>query len=186
MAREGFVRARVDGEQIELRGEAPRLDKQKKHTIDIVVDRLVVKQGIEGRLAESLETALKVGGGLVVLATAGGEETLSQNYACADCGTSLAEITPRLFSFNSPYGACPECSGLGTLRGVDEEKVIADPDEPDIGRRHRSLAERLQVVAHAHGPHPGGRARLLARHALASSCPRQCGGSSCTAAASAR
>jgi excinuclease ABC subunit A len=128
MAREGFVRARIDGEQVELRGEPPRLDKRKKHTIDIVVDRLVVKEGIEGRLASSLETALKVGGGLVVLATAGGEETLSQNYACADCGTSLAEITPRLFSFNSPYGACPECSGLGTLRGVDEEKVIADPE----------------------------------------------------------
>ncbi len=127
MARDGFVRARIDGEQIELRGEPPKLDKQKKHTIDIVVDRLVVKEGIEGRLAGSLETALKVGGGLVVLATAGAEETLSQNYACADCGTSLAEITPRLFSFNSPYGACAECSGLGTLRGVDEEKVIADP-----------------------------------------------------------
>ena len=128
MAREGFVRARIDGQQVELRGEVPRLDKQKKHTIDIVVDRLVVKEGIEGRLAGSLETALKVGGGLVVLATAGGEETLSQNYACADCGTSLTEITPRLFSFNSPYGACAECSGLGTLRGVDEEKLIADPE----------------------------------------------------------
>jgi excinuclease ABC subunit A len=128
MAREGFVRARVDGKQIELHGELPRLDKQKKHTIDIVVDRLVVKEGIEGRLAGSLETALKVGGGLVVLAAAGTEETLSQNYACADCGTSLAEITPRLFSFNSPYGACPECSGLGTLRGVDEDKVIVDPE----------------------------------------------------------
>ena len=128
MAREGFVRARIDGKQIELRGEPPKLDKQKKHTIDIVVDRLVVKEGIEGRLASSLETALKVGGGLVVLATAGGEETLSQNYACADCGTSLAEVTPRLFSFNSPYGACSECSGLGSLRGVDEEKLIADAE----------------------------------------------------------
>jgi excinuclease ABC subunit A len=128
MAREGFVRARIDGEQVELRGELPQLDKRKKHTIDIVVDRLVVKEGIEGRLAGSLETALKVGGGLVVLATAGAEETLSQNYSCAECGTSLAEITPRLFSFNSPYGACPDCSGLGTLRGVDEERVIADPE----------------------------------------------------------
>ena len=129
MAREGFVRARIDGEMVDLGGELPVLDKQKKHTIDIVVDRLVVKPGIEARLADSLETALKVGDGLVVVGAAGqSEETLSQNYACADCGTSLTEITPRLFSFNSPYGACEECSGLGTLMRVDPEKVIADPE----------------------------------------------------------
>ncbi|MDX1503858.1 MAG: excinuclease ABC subunit UvrA, partial [Thermoanaerobaculia bacterium] len=95
MAREGFVRARIDGEMVDLGGELPVLDKQKKHTIDIVVDRLVVKPGIEARLADSLETALKVGDGLVVVGAAGqSEETLSQNYACADCGTSLTEITP--------------------------------------------------------------------------------------------
>ena len=172
MARDGFVRARIDGEQIELRGVPPKLDKQKKHTIDIVVDRLVVKPGVEGRLAGSLETALKVGDGLVVLAAAGVEETLSQNYSCADCGTSLAEITPRLFSFNSPYGACAECSGLGTLRGVDEEKVIADPER--------------SISAGAIAPWPSGskswrmrmvrtlveRARLLARHALAGAAGR--------------
>jgi len=129
MSREGFVRARIDGEVHDLSGEPPELDKQKKHTIDVVVDRLVIKPGIEKRVAESLETALKVGGGLVVVAPQGGrEEILSQNYACADCGTSLTEVTPRLFSFNSPYGACPECSGLGTLRGVDPDKLIVDPD----------------------------------------------------------
>jgi excinuclease ABC subunit A len=132
MAREGFLRARVDGVTLqltELAGELPTLDKQKKHSIDIVVDRLVVKPGIEKRLAESIETALKVAGGLVVLAPEGAaEETLSQNYSCAECGTGLTEITPRLFSFNSPYGACPTCSGLGTLMGVDPDKIVPDPE----------------------------------------------------------
>ncbi|MGD2115660.1 MAG: excinuclease ABC subunit UvrA [Acidobacteriota bacterium] len=135
MAKEGFVRARIDGEIVELGGEPPELDKQKKHSIDIVVDRLVVKAGIEKRLASSLETALEVGNGLVVLSPVPGEgseeaaeeETLSRHYACSECSTSLAEVTPRLFSFNSPYGACPECSGLGTIAGVDPEKVIPDP-----------------------------------------------------------
>ncbi|MBW8877611.1 MAG: excinuclease ABC subunit UvrA [Acidobacteria bacterium] len=129
MAREGFMRARIDGQMVELSGEPPNLDKQKKHSIDIVIDRIVVKPGIEKRLSDSIETALKVAGGLVVLAPEGAaEETLSQSYSCVECGTSLTEITPRLFSFNSPYGACPTCSGLGTLMGVDPEKVVPDPD----------------------------------------------------------
>ncbi len=129
MAREGFVRARIDGELVELDRDPPDLDKQKKHTIDLVIDRLVVRPEVEKRLAESLETALKAGGGLVVVAPVGGaEETLSQNYSCADCGTGLAEITPRLFSFNSPYGACPTCSGLGSISGVDPDKVVPDPE----------------------------------------------------------
>ncbi len=129
MAREGFVRARIDGELVDLGGELPVLDKNKKHSIDIAIDRLVVKPEIERRVADSLETALKVGGGLVIVAPEGQpEETLSQNYSCADCGSGLTEITPRLFSFNSPYGACPTCSGLGTIMGVDEDKVIADPE----------------------------------------------------------
>jgi excinuclease ABC subunit A len=129
MAREGFPRARVDGVLTELSGELPLLDKQKKHSIDVVIDRLVIKPGIEKRLADSIETALKVAGGLVVLAPEGAaEETLSQNYSCAECGTGLTEITPRLFSFNSPYGACPTCSGLGTLMGVDPDKIVPDPE----------------------------------------------------------
>ncbi len=129
MAKEGFLRARIDGETVDLSGTLPNLDKQKKHSIDIVVDRLVVKAGLEKRLSDSLETALKVGEGLVVLAAEGApEETVSQNYACGDCGTGLSEITPRLFSFNSPYGACPTCSGLGSLMGVDPDKVIPDPE----------------------------------------------------------
>ncbi|MCP4205271.1 MAG: excinuclease ABC subunit UvrA, partial [bacterium] len=134
MSREGFVRARIDGETIDLSAAPPDLDKQKKHDIDIVVDRLVVKPGIEKRLSASIETALKVSGGLAVLAPLGGrEETLSQSYACIDCGTSLTEITPRLFSFNSPYGACQECSGLGTLMGVDTDKIVADPEKSLAG-----------------------------------------------------
>jgi excinuclease ABC subunit A len=129
MAREGFIRARIDGEMVDLSGEPPNLDKQKKHSIDVVIDRIVVKPGIEKRLADSIETALKVAGGLVVLAPEGAaEETLSQNYSCVECGTGLTEITPRLFSFNSPYGACPTCSGLGTLMGVDADKIVPDPD----------------------------------------------------------
>jgi excinuclease ABC subunit A len=129
MAREGFMRARIDGKMVDLSGEPPALDKQKKHSIDIVIDRIVVKPGIEKRLSNSIETALKVSEGLVILAPEGSaEETLSQSYSCVDCGTSLTEITPRLFSFNSPYGACPTCSGLGTLMGVDPDKVVPDPE----------------------------------------------------------
>ncbi len=129
MAKDGFVRARIDGEMVELGGAPPALDKKKKHSIDIVVDRLIIRPGLEGRLASSLETALKVSGGLVIVAPSGvSEETLSQDYSCASCGTNLAEITPRLFSFNSPYGACGKCSGLGTIMAVDEERVIADPE----------------------------------------------------------
>jgi|CXWL01.1.fsa_nt_gi excinuclease ABC subunit A len=134
MVREGFVRARIDGAIVELTAKPPELDKQKKHTIELVIDRLVVKAGaaggpLEKRLNDSLETALRVGGGLVILAVEGRpEETLSQNYSCSDCGSGLTEVTPRLFSFNSPYGACPTCSGLGTLQGVDPDKVIADPE----------------------------------------------------------
>jgi excinuclease ABC subunit A len=129
MVKEGFIRARIDGETIDLQGDLPVLDKKKKHSIDIVVDRLVVSPKIEQRLASSIETALKVGEGLLVLAPMGlPEETLSQKYACIECGTSLSEITPRLFSFNSPFGACPSCSGLGTHMGVDPDKIIADPE----------------------------------------------------------
>jgi excinuclease ABC subunit A len=128
MVKEGFTRAVVNGTMIEL-ADPPVLDKQKKHTIDIVIDRLVVKEGIEQRLADSLETATRVTKGLVKILYQEGnrEELLSQSYACPDCGVSIGEITPRLFSFNSPYGACPRCSGLGVLLEVDERKIIPDP-----------------------------------------------------------
>ncbi|HEY8133684.1 MAG TPA: excinuclease ABC subunit UvrA, partial [Thermoanaerobaculia bacterium] len=127
MVKEGFTRAVVDGEMVEL-ADPPMLDKQKKHSIDIVIDRLVVKGGIEQRLADSLETATRVAKGLVKIlyADTKKEELLSQSYACPDCGISIGEITPRLFSFNSPYGACPRCSGLGVLLEIDETKIIPD------------------------------------------------------------
>ncbi len=128
MVREGFLRARIDGELHELSGDLPALDKNRKHEIDIVVDRLIVRPGIEQRLAASFETALEVGRGLLIVAPRGlPEETLSQHFACAECGSSLAEISPRLFSFNSPYGACPSCSGLGSSMAIDEERLLEDP-----------------------------------------------------------
>ncbi len=128
MVKEGFTRGIVDGEMVEL-ADPPVLDKQKKHTIDIVIDRLVVKEGMTQRLADSLETATRVTKGLVKIlyASDNREELLSQNYACPDCGVSIGEIAPRLFSFNSPYGACPGCSGLGVLLEIDESKVVPDP-----------------------------------------------------------
>ncbi|MGA7614621.1 MAG: excinuclease ABC subunit UvrA [Thermoanaerobaculia bacterium] len=127
MVKEGFTRTIVDGEMAEL-ASPPTLDKQKKHDIDIVIDRLVAKPGIDQRLADSLEVATRVTKGLVKILYAADnrEELLSQNYACPDCGVSIGEVTPRLFSFNSPFGACPRCSGLGRLLEVDEEKLVRD------------------------------------------------------------
>jgi excinuclease ABC subunit A len=128
MVKEGFTRAVVDGEMVEL-ADPPTLDKQKKHTIDVVIDRLVAKADIAQRLADSLETATRVAKGLVKILYAADnrEELMSQSYACPDCGVSIGEITPRLFSFNSPYGACPKCSGLGVLLEIDETKIVPDP-----------------------------------------------------------
>ena len=125
----GFVRVRIDGEMYEL-DDVPQLDKQKKHQIDLVVDRLVVRPGIQQRLTDSLETAMKQSGGLAAVQymQENTEMMFSQNYACPDCGVNIEELTPRMFSFNNPYGACPVCSGLGTLTKVSEELVIADPD----------------------------------------------------------
>jgi excinuclease ABC subunit A len=128
MVKEGFVRARVDGEVVEA-AAPPELAKNIKHTIEVVVDRLSVREGIASRLADSLETALRVGEGLVRIAPLEGDEiVLSANLACPECGFSLSEVSPRLFSFNSPHGACPECSGLGFLREVDPEKLVLDPE----------------------------------------------------------
>ena len=128
MVREGFVRARVDGEVVAA-AEPPELDKNRKHTIEVVVDRLSVREGMAGRLADSLETALRIGEGLAKIATGDGDEhVFSARHACPTCGFSIAEVSPRLFSFNSPQGACPECSGLGFLREVDPEKLVVDPE----------------------------------------------------------
>lgn len=125
--KEGYVRVRIDGEMREL-SEEIKLDKNKKHTIEVVVDRLVVRKGIQQRLTDSLETVLKLSDGLAIVDVIGGQEILfSQKYACPDCGISIEELAPRLFSFNSPFGACPNCHGLGVLMEIDPELVIPNP-----------------------------------------------------------
>ncbi len=127
--KEGFVRARVDGETVELTDEL-NIDKKKKHNIELVVDRLVIKEGIRNRLAESVEVALKHANDLVVIDVNGKEEKLySSNYACPDCGISLGELSPRMFSFNNPFGACPTCTGIGFLMRMDEDLIIPDKDK---------------------------------------------------------
>ncbi len=127
-AKDGFVRVRVDGEQYDPGSDEIVLDKQKKHNIEIVVDRLVVREGIEKRLTDSIETALKMAKGLVIIQLPDEDRELlfSQNYACEDCGISLEELTPRMFSFNTPYGACPHCMGLGSVEILDPERIIPD------------------------------------------------------------
>ncbi len=130
LARQGFVRARIDGVLRSLDEEIV-LDKRRNHTIEVVVDRLLVKSGIEKRLEASIETATKLAGGLVLIVVVNGEERLySQKLACTECGTSIPQLEPRSFSFNSPYGACEECHGLGSIWSFDPAKVIADPSKP--------------------------------------------------------
>jgi excinuclease ABC subunit A len=125
---DGFVRIRVDGDMREL-GEDIALAKNKKHTLEVVVDRLVIRPGIESRLADSLETALRLADGLVRVEVVDGESRLfSEQHACPDCGISYPEITPRMFSFNNPYGACPDCSGLGTRMYFDPDEVVPNPE----------------------------------------------------------
>lgn len=122
--REGFVRIRVDGELHEVT-DPLNLDKNKKHTIEIVVDRIVIRSDIHSRLTDSVETALQYGEGIVVVDVIGQEELLfSEHFACVDCGISMEELTPRMFSFNSPYGACPECDGLGSKLEIDPDLVV--------------------------------------------------------------
>ncbi len=125
-AKEGFVRVRVDGKLYEITDDI-EIDRKKKHNIDLIVDRLVIKPEIRSRLAESIETALKYANNLVVIDVVGREEVLfSQNYACPDCNISIEELTPRMFSFNNPFGACPDCLGIGYLMKMDENLVIPD------------------------------------------------------------
>ena len=126
LQKDGFARVRVDGEIYDL-SDAIKLDKNKKHEIEVVVDRLVIKEDIVGRLTESIETALKQADNLVLIDIVGEKQVLySCNYACPDCGFSFPELTPRMFSFNNPYGACPKCSGIGYLMKMDEDLIIPD------------------------------------------------------------
>ena len=157
--RQGFVRVRIDGDTHDL-GEEIRLDKRRTHDIDVVVDRLAVKPGARSRITESIETAARLADGLVKLDVINGEEQLlSESNACIDCGISLPELAPRLFSFNSPHGACARCDGIGQIEELDPERFVPDPSlsvadgaiAPWQGRRNRkyyrgilaSLAEDL-------------------------------------------
>ena len=125
----GYVRVRVDGEMREL-DEEFNLDKKKKHSIEIVVDRLIIRPDLHARLADSLETALKLADGLCIVQVVDGEEiTFSQNYACHVCGINIEELAPRSFSFNSPFGACPTCAGLGFIKQIDPKLVLRYPEK---------------------------------------------------------
>ena len=131
MLRQGYARARVDGEMVEVEEGWPELDKKCPHRIDAVIDRVVLKPGLRSRLTDSVEQALRVADGLVEAQIVGGASTLySEKNACADCGISFEALKPRAFSFNSPYGACPTCSGLGALMVFDEALVVPDKSKP--------------------------------------------------------
>jgi excinuclease ABC subunit A len=136
--KDGYVRVRIDGEMREL-SEEIRLDKNKKHTIEVIVDRLIIREGIAQRLADSLETVLDLSGGLAIVNVIDGDELLfSQNYACPECNINIEELTPRMFSFNNPYGACETCSGLGSMMEIDPDLVIPN--------KNLSLAEGAIVA----------------------------------------
>ena len=152
----GFTRARIDGELVSLEDEI-QLDRRKNHTLEVVVDRLLVKTGIEQRLEMSIGLAMKLAGGLVQLAIVGGEEQLySERLACPDCGIDVPKLEPRSFSFNSTYGACPECHGLGSTYDFDPAKVINDWSKPLLegalgpGSGSQNLIHQIQIVAAAY------------------------------------
>ncbi|HFI5995967.1 TPA: excinuclease ABC subunit UvrA, partial [Listeria monocytogenes] len=124
--KEGYVRIRVDGEIYDINDEI-EIEKNKKHSIEIIIDRIVIKEGINTRLYDSIEAALRLADGYAVVDIMGDKELLfSEHYACPYCGFSVGELEPRMFSFNSPFGACPTCDGLGTKLEVDVDTVIPD------------------------------------------------------------
>jgi excinuclease ABC subunit A len=156
-AQDGYVRARINGELVPL-DDLPVIDKRKNHTIEIVIDRLLVKQGIAARLEQSIATALKLASGLVTVAIVGGKEHMfSEKLACPDCGISVPQLEPRSFSFNSPYGACPACNGLGSKYDFDPSKIITDWTRPLFdgglgpGSGSAILKRTLELGAYAHG-----------------------------------
>jgi excinuclease ABC subunit A len=157
LARDGFVRARIDGDLCPL-DDPPRLDKRKNHTIEVLIDRLLVKPGIATRLEQSIATALKLAKGLVTVVVVGGtEQVFSEKMACSECGISVPQLEPRSFSFNSPYGACPACNGLGSKYDFDPSKVIVDWARPLFegalgpGSGSVFLKRNLELGAMAHG-----------------------------------
>ncbi len=168
--RAGLIRARVDGTVVEIGRDDPKLERTKAHQIEAVVDRLVVREGIRPRLAESLDLALKLGEGSVILSAEAEsgwiDEPLSLHFACLSCGASFNELEPRTFSFNSPYGACPSCEGLGVVAAFDDDLVIPD--------RSRSLAQAAVVPWHEPSlktPEPEWVAAFLKKRKLSRSKP---------------
>src|SRR5438874_9158689 len=159
LVKHGYTRARIDGELVSLDDEvAINLDKRKNHTIEVVIDRLLVKPGIEHRLEMSVGLAMKLAGGLVQIAVVGGEETLySSRLACPDCGINVPQLEPRSFSFNSAYGACPECHGLGSKYDFDPAKMINDWSKPLLegalgpGSASQNLIHQIKIVGAAYG-----------------------------------
>src|SRR5207245_11117863 len=179
LQRQGYSRVRVNGAIREV-GDDIELDKKRKHTIEVVVDRLVVRENLGSRLADSLETALRLADGIVTVETvdsgdgatrtslrppsarAGltdpGPVTFSEKLACAECGISFPEVSPRMFSFNNPYGACPECGGLGSRDEIDPERVVPNPARslkegalaPWAGRETTYFHQTPQVLARRH------------------------------------
>jgi excinuclease ABC subunit A len=161
-ARQGFTRARVNGTVREL-GDEIDLDKNRKHTIEVVVDRLVVRENLGSRLADSLETALKLADGVVQVEPADGKPEqamlFSERLACATCGISFPEVSPRMFSFNNPFGACPDCSGIGTRYEIDPERLVPNPGRslkagalaPWAGRENAHFKQTLQALSRRHG-----------------------------------
>ncbi|HEY3930278.1 MAG TPA: excinuclease ABC subunit UvrA [Candidatus Koribacter sp.] len=154
LAQHGFTRARIDGELRNIADEEIKLDKRKNHTIEVVIDRLLVKPGIEKRLAASVDLAMKLGSGLVQVAVVGGEEYLfSARLACPECGINVPQLEPRSFSFNSVYGACPECHGLGSKYDFDPAKVIVDWSKPLLdgalgpGSASGNLIHMIEITA---------------------------------------
>ena len=126
--KEGFTRIRVNGDEYEI-DDAPELDKNQKHNIDIIVDRLIMKEDIRSRLYESIETAVNMAKGKAVIDIIGGEEiVMSEKYACPHCDFSLPELEPRMFSFNAPFGACPDCKGLGIKLEIDSDLIVPNKD----------------------------------------------------------
>ncbi len=157
LLKHGYTRARVDGELVNLEDDL-QLDKRKNHTIEVVIDRLLVKPGIEHRLEMSVGLAMKLAGGLVQVAVVGGEEQLySEKLACPDCGINVPQLEPRSFSFNSMYGACPECHGLGSKYDFDPAKVINDWSKPLLegglgpGSASQNLLHMLRITAATYG-----------------------------------
>jgi len=157
LAQDGYLRARINGELVQL-DETPVLDKRKNHTIEVVIDRLLVKTGIAGRLEQSIATALKLAAGLVTVSIVGGKDyVFSEKLACPDCGISVPQLEPRSFSFNSPYGACPACNGLGSKYDFDPARVVVDWTKPLFdgglgpGSSSAMLKRTIELAAYAHG-----------------------------------